>query len=367
MKTFAELQSECSRLGLSVPCTRRPSKEPYIAALRQHHWQASHSDEPLPPMILPMLLDDWGSLALSEAEQMEQDGNGWIVQPKLDGVRALFHIDQVGIRITGRCISEVTYRLGEFQDNVPHLAAGLNDLAGTIMDGELVCPVTEIDTGKCRTAHPLQAAVAILGTDPDKAREIQERQNAYLRFHAFDVLQFRGQDTTVLPLLDRQDVVGQIFARISNPFLEAVPNFVLNKAGVHEQAIRSGAEGTVWKRLDQPYEPGKRVRHWIKRKRSVEMVGFISGWKPGDPGNGHAHLVGAVEFSTQDAEGTARPVAWVSGWSDRDRQAMTRHAPDGSCQLDSAYLGRRARICGLEPSSRSQRLRHARFCGWLDA
>jgi hypothetical protein len=40
-----------------------------------------------------MLLGDWADLDFEEARRIETDEPGWIVQPKLDGVRALFHIE----------------------------------------------------------------------------------------------------------------------------------------------------------------------------------------------------------------------------------------------------------------------------------
>ncbi len=57
MKTLTRLKSECSARGLTLPEDRgRSSKEPYIAALRDHHWRRDHPVEPIPPQIAPMLL-----------------------------------------------------------------------------------------------------------------------------------------------------------------------------------------------------------------------------------------------------------------------------------------------------------------------
>ncbi len=108
------------------------------------------------------------------------------------------------------------------------------------------------------------------------------------------------------------------------------------------------------------------MNHWLKRKRAVEVEAFVSGCKPGGQNNGHTHLVGAVEFSTRGEDGTDRPIAWVSGWTDAERAAMTRHGVHGDIQLNPAYLGRRAIVSGHEPSAKSQRLRHARIRHWLD-
>jgi ATP-dependent DNA ligase len=83
--------------------------------------------------------------------------------------------------------------------------------------------------------------------------------------------------------------------------------------------MEAGGEGTVWKRVDQSYEPGCRVRHWIKRKRGTEVEAFVTGFKPGNPERGHGQCVGAVEFSVRQTDGTTKPIAWVSAWSDAER------------------------------------------------
>lgn len=89
----------------------RPSKEPYIATLRDRHGRQDHPVEPLPPQVRPMLPGNWANLDPEENQRIEH-GPGWIVQPRLDGVRALLHIESNRARDTSRCIREVTYCLG---------------------------------------------------------------------------------------------------------------------------------------------------------------------------------------------------------------------------------------------------------------
>ncbi len=367
MKTLAKLQAQCRELGLTVETSGRPNKEPWIARLRQHYWEVEHPDKELPPQIEPMLLGDWTDLDSSEAEQIEQEGSGWLVQPKLDGVRALLHVGPDSIRITSRTLSVVTYRLAELQENLPHLTEGLGRLTGTVLDGELVCPKAILDTGSTVTAHPLQAAMAILATSPAAASQMQHEQNTWLRFHVFDVLRCRDQDITPLPLLKRLDYLAEALNASDNPYVEAVPSFIIGKMAVHRRILESSGEGTVWKRLDSPYEPGRRVRHWLKRKAEVHLEAFVSAFKAGNPSNGHAHLVGAVEFSARQPDGSVQPVAWVSTWSDEERRAMTLHDAAGVIQLNPAYLGRKALIAGQDLAAKSRRLRHARLLRWLDS
>jgi DNA ligase-1 len=267
MKTLAELQAECTALGLTVTANGgRASEGPYIIALRDHHWRRDHPDEPLPPQVSPMLPGDWGDLDPEEARRIEQGEPGWIVQPKLDGIRALLHVEGGRVRITSRCVSEVTYRLGEFQDHLPHLTDGLFGLAGTILDGELIFPASSLDTGQTVAWYPLRAARAILSSSPDQACRFQPQSENRLRFQAFDILKYRDAGLTHSPLWERLNSLARAIADADHPYLESVPSYALGQLEIHRRGLEAGGEGTVWKRLDRPYEPGRRVAHWLKRK-----------------------------------------------------------------------------------------------------
>ena len=366
MKNLAELQRECAILGIDVATQGRASKEPYIAALQAYHWLKDHPGEPLPPQIEPMLLSNWSDLDPEEARRIEDDGPGWIVSPKLDGVRALLHVEDNKVRITSRCTSVVTYRLGEFQENLSHLTTGLANLDGTVLDGELVFPGSTLDTGRAIARHPLQAAVAILSTSPEQAKRLQSSPEHRIQFHAFDILKYSGNDVTQQPLRNRLDLLARAITAADNPHMEAVPIYAIGRLAIHRRILEAGGEGTVWKQLDQPYEPDRRVGHWIKRKRETSIEAFVTGFKRGNPGRGNEDLVGALEFSTRHTDESVRPVAWVSAWSDSERRMMTLPNQTNSPRLTPAYLGRRALIVGQDEAVQSGRLRHARLQYWLD-
>lgn len=364
MKNLAELQAECQSLGLTVVTSGRPNKDSWIKSLQIYHWEHDHPGVPLSPQIQPMLLSDWQDLTPEDAETIENDQHHWLVQEKKNGIRAMVHIEAEGIRITGRNISETKYRLTEHQENVPHLASGLNGLSDTILDAELVCPAAEVNTGDTITQDPLQAAVAILATSSGNAQAIQTRHDAHLRLCVFDILKSRGVDVTAQPLWQRLDLLRQTHDAVNNPYIEIVPGMVVGKPNVHRRVLDEGGEGTVWKRLDQPYDAGRRVRHWIKRKRAIQIEAIVSGFKPGSAERGNRNLVGAVEFSSIDGVSNSGPIAWVSSWTDDERKSMT--AEDvGGVKLQTTYYGRRAIIAGHDIAARSGRIRHARLVRWL--
>lgn len=363
-KTLAELKSLCHQHGIHIPPQRRPAKEPYIRALRDHLWAREHPGGPHPEQIEPMLLGSWEDIGEGDAEAIERDDSGYCVQEKHDGVRALIHVTEDGIRITGRTVSEVTFRLSEFTTNLPHLTTGFEHLAGTILDGELVSPKADLHTGDTVTTHQLHAAVAILATTPENANAIQEQQDCRLRFVAFDILKFRGMDKTVESLGDRLAALETAYLMAENPHLELAETHTKDKALFHELLIADGKEGSVWKHLHQPYEPGKRVRHWLKRKKATEIEAVVTGFKPGTKGKGNERLVGAIEFSTIDGNSGAKPIGWVSSWTDAERQAMTAQV-GGLITLRPDFLGRKALIGGHDIAARSGRLRHAKLIKWV--
>jgi len=364
-RNLADLQAECAQLGLVVESNGRPNKAQWIAALRDHHWSREHPGEPLPEQVSPMLLSDWEKLDEPAAREIEDDHSQWIVQPKRDGVRALLHVNGGSVRVTGRCVSDVTYRYTEHQEQLPHLTEGFGAVPDTVLDGELVCPTDRVDTGSLVTTAPLQAATAILGTSPANAERIQRSQQCHLWLHVFDILRYLGRDTTELPLAERLDLLAQAVSRVNNSYVELVPSYAVNKSAVHANILAQGGEGTVWKRLDQPYEVGRRVSHWVKRKRSLKVEAFVSGFKPGNSEGGHRNLVGALEFSVVDQHGHPTPVAWASNLSDAERATMTDRDSLGNPRLRPQILGRRAMLTAQDVAGRSRRLRHARISQWL--
>lgn len=178
------------------------------------------------------------------------------------------------------------------------------------------------------------------------------------------MLEYHGEDTTTLPLTERLRILQEAVGTTENAIVESFPSYSVNKNAIHNNILEAGGEGTVWKKANTAYEPGKRVSHWLKRKRGLEVEAFVTGFKLGSPQRRHSHLVGAIEFSVQE-RGTIRPVAWVSGWSDQERDAMTWKEPDGTPTLNPTYFGRSAIVVGQDEAGRSKRIRHARLKQWL--
>ena len=324
MKTLAELQRDCTALGITVSTQGRASKEPYIAALR--------------------IITGKGTTPTSRSRPRSPPCSWELGRPRpRRGPSRSNTTTRLGRPAQARRGPGPATRRGQpGPHHQPlrqrgHLPPGRVPGQPAPPDDRPLRPRRHHPGRRAGLPRPLPRHRPDHRPSPPPGRHghpvHQPRagpplsgptRRHRLRFHAFDILKFRGTDPTPLPLRDRLDLLAQAIAAADNPYLEPVPTFTIGRLDIHRRILDSGGEGTVWKRLDQPYEPGRRVTHWLKRKRETTVEAFVTGFKPGTPGHGHEDLVGAVEFSTRQTDGSVRPVAWVSAWSDSERRAMTQ-------------------------------------------
>ena len=133
---------------------------------------------------------------------------------------------------------------------------------GTALDGELVA---FDDEGRI-SFNALQNAAA----------------GSHLVFFAFDILVNEGKDTKSLPLHDRKGLLktainGTEHVQLSEYFGGSLANFL---RGVKDIV----GEGVVAKRLDRPYEPGRRSGSWSKMRINIGQEFAIGGFTSGSNG-----------------------------------------------------------------------------------
>jgi ATP-dependent DNA ligase len=115
-----------------------------------------------------------------------------------------------------------------------------------------------------------------------------------LVFYAFDVPILAGKNLMREPLRVRRELLrAQVIPTLAEPIrfsetLEASPRELIH--AVREQ----GLEGIVAKRLDSPYEPGRRSGAWVKMRVNKGQELVIGGYIPAS-GSFDAILVGYYE------------------------------------------------------------------------
>jgi bifunctional non-homologous end joining protein LigD len=84
-----------------------------------------------------------------------------------------------------------------------------------------------------------------------------------------------------------------------------------------------GLEGVVAKRLDAPYQPGRRSRDWIKVTQVTTQEVVVGGWRAGS--GRREGVLGALLLGVPDGDGRLRYVGSVgTGFSATDLEVLTR-------------------------------------------
>jgi DNA ligase D-like protein (predicted ligase) len=185
------------------------------------------------------------------------EGEEWIYELKLDGYRAQVIRDSKGVRVLSRNGKDLTKKY-------PQLVKGLNDtIAGdTALDGELVA----FDDAGLPSFNALQNAT----------------RETNVVFFAFDVLVSEGQDVKMLPLRARKNLLSRIFH--ANGHVQLSEHFSGPLAKFIEGVKKISGEGIIAKRLDTPYQPGRRSGSWSKKRINIGQEFVIGGFTPGSNG-----------------------------------------------------------------------------------
>src|SRR5450755_4155631 len=252
---------------------------------------------------------------LSSSASRWPEGGEWVLQPKWDGFRLLVAVgDDRREREGWRDGTNLTARLGR-------LAAAFADApAGSVFDGELVA-ISE------QGGRPVQdfAAVcrAVLRGDASAAED--------LRFVGFDVLALDGEDLRARPWTERNVRLTEalpVSGRVRR--VESLPA----SPAAHAAIAALGFEGTVLKRPNSPYRPG-RQRAWLKHKARYTADGLLLSVRQGRDGQWRGVC---------DVDGRRVSVLAGASWVDRVGEVLTlvHSRVDTNGDLREVRIGERA-------------------------
>ncbi len=195
--------------------------------------------------------------------------DGYLLEPKWDGVRAIVTVHQGDVTIASRLSDDVT-------GGYPELAALAADLVGrsVVLDGEIVA----FDE---RTGRPsfqrLQRRMHV------RSPSAQLKRDVPVQLLLFDVLWLDGELLTPRPQAERRKVLESL--ALEGPCWHTSPLPPLAPPDQLLAACREiGMEGYVAKRADAPYAPGRRSPAWIKVKCVRRREFVVGGWSPGQGG-----------------------------------------------------------------------------------
>jgi len=195
--------------------------------------------------------------------------DGWIIEPKWDGVRAIVTVHDGSVSIASRLGNDVT-------GGYPELAALGTALGGrsAVLDGEIVA--FDDQTGR-PSFQRLQRRMHV------RSPGAQLRRDVPVQLLVFDILWLDGELVAERPQVARRRVLESL--RLDGACWHTSPLVPPAPAEDLLAACRqTGMEGYVAKRADAPYLPGRRSSAWIKVKcgRRRELV--VGGWSAGQRG-----------------------------------------------------------------------------------
>ncbi len=238
-------------------------------------------------------------------------GDSWSFELKWDGMRVVAFVESGVIRLQGRSLKDVT-------DQYPELRSLGESLADhdVVLDGEVVA----LDEEGRPSFRRLQQRMNV--GPREAARRIS--RTVPVTYMVFDVLYADGRMTTGLPYAERRSLLQSLDV---NGALWQTPSAHVGDGPALLASTRdTGLEGLVAKRVDSPYESGRRSRSWLKIKNFRRQEFLIGGWLPGE--GRRSQSIGALLVGYYSDGGLRYAGRVGSGFSDADLETLkSRLAP----------------------------------------
>ncbi len=248
-------------------------------------WMIHLMGEPADPEMEPM--PDWIAPMLAKTGTLPPDDDErWAYEIKWDGIRAIAVSEPGTLKLLTRNQNEVSSRYPElrpFNRALSHHRA--------ILDGEIVA----FGPDGTPSFAALQGRMHL--TSESAARRLAKA--APVSYVVFDVLWLDGHDLTACSYAERRELLRELLADAPR---WTVPDHVVGHGSqVLEAAKAQGLEGVMAKRLDCPYDPGRRADRWRKVKLLQRQELVVCGWLPGT--GRRRDRIGALILGVHEPEG----------------------------------------------------------------
>ncbi|CAN5186344.1 ATP-dependent DNA ligase [soil metagenome] len=238
----------------------------------------------------------------TEAELGTEDD--WAFEMKWDGIRAIAQVAHGQVRLTSRNGVDVTSRY-------PELAQLAEAVEGdAVVDGEIVA-LTKAGRPDFGLLQKRMGLTKLAEVEAQMAR-------TPVHFMAFDLLEADGKSLVKQGYTERREALERIVRSVGS--VQVPPVFEGDAPAAMAMSRKLGLEGVMAKRRTSTYNPGRRVRSWIKLKHHLAQEVVIGAWKPGS-GN-RAHRVGSLLMGIPEGDGLRFVGRVGTGFTDRDLDAL---------------------------------------------
>jgi len=232
-------------------------------------------------------------------------GDGWLYEPKWDGFRAIVFRDGDEVLIQSRDLKPLDRYF-------PELAAPIRTSfpERCVVDGEVVIS----------RDGELQFEALLLRIHPAASRVRMLAAESPASFVGWDLLALGDEDLRSVPQVDRRTRLEAAFAAVAPPIhiTPATRDRAL-AADWFDRFEGAGLDGVVAKRLDAPYQPGKRAMFKVKHQRTADCVVAGFRWHK----NGPRTHVGSLLLGLFDDAGSLHHVGVTSSFTWDRREALT--------------------------------------------
>jgi ATP-dependent DNA ligase len=252
---------------------------------------------PFAPPIEPMLAKAVDALPADD---------GWLFEPKWDGFRAIVFRDGDDVMTQSRDLKPLDRY---FPELAAPLRASLPERC--VVDGEIVIARDgELDfEALLLRIHPAASRVAMLAAETPAS------------YVVWDLLALDDEDLRATPQGERRRRLEEVLAK-ARPPVHLTPATTDRATGQDWFGRFEGAglDGVIAKRLDAPYQPGKRAMLKIKHQRTADCVVAGFRWHKNGPGT----HVGSLLLGLFDDTGRLHHVGITSSFSWDRRAALVK-------------------------------------------
>ena len=232
-------------------------------------------------------------------------GDGWLYEPKWDGFRAIVFRDGDEVLIQSRDLKPLDRYFPELAGPI---RASFPERC--VVDGEVVIS----------RDGELQFEALLLRIHPAASRVRTLAAESPASFVAWDLLALGDEDLRSVPQVERRTRLEAAFAAVAPPIhLTPATRDRALAADWFDRFEGAGLDGVVAKRLDAPYQPGKRAMFKIKHQRTAECVVAGFRWHKNGPGT----HVGSLLLGLFDETGNLHHVGVTSSFTWDKRAALT--------------------------------------------
>ena len=247
---------------------------------------------------------------LAKASDGLPTDDGWLFEPKWDGFRALVFRDGDTVYTQSRDLKPLDRYFPELADP---LRAALPDRC--VLDGEVVIAG---DDG-------LDFEALLLRIHPAASRVKMLAAESPASFVAWDLLALGDEDLRAVPQGERRARLEAVLGGVEAPIhLTPATRDRATAGDWFERFEGAGLDGVVAKRLDAPYQPGKRAMLKIKHQRTADCVVAGFRWHKNGPGT----HIGSLMLGLFDGDGRLNHVGITSSFTwDRRAELAEELAP----------------------------------------